>query len=815
MQNKKYLVLLQICFVALQLTGQNARLKRANEAMQELDYMTAIVEYQQVLQKEDNTEAKLNLAECYRKINDTENAEYWYSQVVRLPNIKPVNKLYYGMMLQANGKCDQARVWLEQFLKEAPGDARAQYLAKACDQEEELLNKNRGIYTITHLPVNSNLDDFAPALLDDELVFASDRANGVAIKRTSMWTGNPFAELYKVKFTAENAGKGNLVFDEIQPFSNEINTRFHEASAAFGPDGVTIYFTRNHFNEGVTGWSEDGLVKLSVYAARLNERGEWSNVEILPFCSTEYSTVHPSVSADGKRIYYASNRPGGFGGMDLYFSDWNNGAWSAPINMGPVVNTEGNEIFPFSDPGGRLFFASNGHSGLGGLDVFYTVPLAGRAWSMPVNLGAPINSNRDDFGIVFGNDPSWGFFTSDRDGGAGRDDIYAFQKNAAPVEIVVMDALTNKPIPGATVLNVTTGFALTTNTDGVVAFDMKQAECAAFTMTKKGYETLEKTTCATETADGQITRVEFALQKLTNFTAQGIVFDMSDGFPAEGARVTLLNDCGKPVSEPFLTGPDGRFKFKLDRNCCYTLRASMEGFIAAVGEGICTKSNSQSPVFKVNLSLEPYRDAEGFIVDNQEEAAHQGPIYNDITGLYENPDGSPASFLLGNGLEVRDGVLFDNGSPSRPDETRWQRGSDGFLVNLYYDFNSAKLRPESFPELSKLFKTLKENPDLLVEIASHTDARGSDEYNLQLSQQRADAVVEWLAAKGIPKDRLSAKGYGETKLVNGCKNGVQCSEQEHQLNRRTEFRITGTGGVSTSKPPATKPKTAPCEGCPF
>lgn len=434
---------------------------------------------------------------------------------------------------------------------------------------------------------------------------------------------------------------------------------------------------------------------------------------------------------------------------------------------------------------------------------------------MPVNLGAPINSNRDDFGIAFGTDPSWGFFTSDREGGAGRDDIYAFQKNAAPVEIFVFDLQSKKPISGATVLNTTTGFSLTTNSDGIVAFDMKQSECAAFTMAKKAYESLEKTACAGDAENGQITRIEFGLQKLTNFTVQGIIFDMSDGFPAEGARVILHNDCGKPVSEPAITGADGRFKFKLDRNCCYTVRAVMDGFIAAVGEGLCTKNPTQSPVFKVNLSLEPFRDAEGFIVDSPNQAVQQGPSYNDITGLYENPDGSPASFELGNGLEVRDGVLFDNGSPSRPDESRWQRGSDGFLVNLYYDFNAAQLRPESMPELSKLFKTLRENPEFLVEIASHTDARGSDDYNLQLSQQRADAVVEWLVAKGLTRDRLSAKGYGETKLVNKCGNGVQCEESEHQLNRRTEFRIIGMGGVSTSKPPATKPKTAPCDGCPF
>lgn len=804
-----------LLFFTTILQAQSLHLNRANDALRDLDYMTAIVEYQQVLQKEDVAEAKINLAECYRKINDTENAEYWYGQVVRLPNIKPINKLYYGMMLQANGKCDVARVWLEQYLKDMPGDARGQFLAKACDMEEELRSKNRGIYTITHLPINTHLDDFAPAITGDKIVFASDRETGVAIKRTNMWTGNPFSELYVADFQTDKTGFGDFTFQAPRKFSREINTRYHEASAAFSGDGQTVFFTRNNFNDGKTGRSEDGLVKLSIYSAQLDKNGDWTNVTILPFCSDEFNSVHPSLSADGKRLYYASNRPGGFGGMDLYYSDLNNGAWGSPINLGPVVNTEGNEIFPFAEKNGQLHFASNGHIGLGGLDIYYTVPLAKSEWTMPVNLGAPINSNADDFGIAFGGNLSWGFFTSDRDGGAGRDDIYGFQKNAAPVEIFVFDNQTKKPISGATVLNGNTKVTLTTNANGIVAFDMKQAECASFISTKKGYEPLEKTACAGDSTDGQITRIELALQKQSNFTVQGIVFDMSNGFPADMAKITLLNDCGKPISEPFVTAADGRYKFKLDRNCCYTLRASMEGYIAAVADGICTKNPTQSPAIKVNLSLEPYRDAEGFIVDNAKDAMDQGPTYNDISGLYENPDGTPASFELGKGLEVRDGVLFDNGSPSRPEESRWQRGSNGFLVNLYYDFNASGLRPESLPELAKLLKTMRENPDFQVEIASHTDARGSDVYNLQLSQDRAIAVVDWLVSKGIPREQLSAKGFGETKLVNRCGNDVPCTETEHQLNRRTEFRITGVGGTTMSKPPEIKVKTKACEGCPF
>lgn len=798
------------------LSAQNAKLKRANDAMQDLDYVTAIVEFQQVLQKEDLPEAKIGLAECYRKINDTENAEYWYGQIVRLPDVKPVYKLYYGMMLQANGKCDVARLWLKQYQKEMPDDARGQFLAKACDMEEELLNKNKGIYTIEHLPCNSSFDDFGPSIVHGQLIFASDRDLSAIVKRTSMWTGNPFSDLYAIPLKTDQAG--SVAPAGLSKFSGSVNTRFNEAAVCLAPDGQTIFFTRNNFNDGNTERSEEGLVKLNIFSAKRNAAGVWTDVQRLPFNSPEYNSAHPSMSPDGKRLYFSSNRPGGFGGMDLYYSELNNGVWSAAINLGPTVNTEGNEIFPFIDPNGRLYFASNGHLGLGGLDLFYSTPKGEKDWNLPVNLGAPINSTHDDFGICFGGDLSWGFFTSDRDGGSGRDDVYGFSRNAAPVEVYVFDSQTLKPISGATVLNSLTNNTMTTSSEGIVAFDMRHAECADFSTTKKGYETATKTGCTGNSgaAHGEITRIEIGLNKLSNFTVQGMVFDMRDGFPANEAKITLLNDCGKNAPEPIITGPDGRFKFKLDKNCCYTLRAEKEGFIAGVAEGLCTKSTALNPALKINLNLEPYRDREGFIIALKDEETPKttGPRYNDISGLYETPDGTPATFELGDGLSVKEGVLYDNGAPSKPSESTWEYGSDGFLVNLYYDLNEISPNATSMPELKKLLKTLRQNPDFQVEIASHTDSRGSDEYNLTLSQNRAEAVVDWLVKQGIARERLSAHGYGETKLVNKCGNGVPCEESEHRLNRRTEFRIIGTSGTSNLKP-KDKVKTAPCEGCPF
>lgn len=774
-----------------------SRLTRANNAMRELDYMTAIVLYQQVLEKENEPEAMINLAECYRKINDPENAERWYAQVVQLPQAKAIHRLYYGMVLQTNGKCDQAKNWFALYLEENPDDARAQFLASSCDRQAELLNKGKDIYTVRNLPFNSGLDDFSPTVVENALVFASDRDRGSMIKRTSLWTGNPFSELYRVPFTPNGLQPGDFPYGNPEKYSQTLNTRFHEAAVAVSADGQSIYFTRNSYSDGKTSRSEDGLVKLKIFVGHWNTASkDWKDVQGLPFNSDEYHVAHPTLSADGRRLYFSSNMPGGYGGMDLYVSDFKEGQWTAPANLGPVINTEGNEIFPYLSANNRLYFASNGHLGLGGLDIFYaTAQQDMNAWNLPVNLGAPVNSTHDDFAITFGRDLSWGFFTSDREGGVGRDDVYGFQKSAVSMEILVLDKLSRQPVVGATVNNPQSGLTMNTGADGKIAFDMRPGDCADFAASKKGYDGAQINGCSGASPDHPVL-LEIIVQKQSNYTLQGIVFDMVDGLPAQGARVILSNDCGRTGREPVITGPDGRYKFKLDRDCCYKVKAEHAGYITDAAEGFCTKGLTTDKVtLKANLSLQPFRDSEGFIVNQkQEEAAVDRPRYNEISGLYENPDRSPATFTLGDGMEVQNGVLLADGVPNVPESAGWKRGSEGFLVNLYYDFNEVNFREESLPDLQKLLRTLQENVELRIEIASHTDARGPADFNLEFSQRRADRVVQWLIENGIGRERLVARGYGESKPMNNCSDDVPCSEAEHQLNRRTEFRVLGQNG---------------------
>jgi outer membrane protein OmpA-like peptidoglycan-associated protein len=794
-------------FFLLVMTGfisaQSFQSRMAEDAMKNLDYTTAISLYLQLLATADDPAAKLNLAECYRKINDTDNAEVWYRQIVELPATKPIYHLYYGMMLQANGKCDVARIWFQKYIRENPDDVRGQWLAKSCDFKDELNNKNNGVYTITHMAFNSNKNDFSPAICGNQLVFASDREHNEILKRTNMWTGNPFSELYAVTVDQTGAQPGDFHYGPANKFSKGLNSKFNDAVVSFTPDLQMVYFTRNNYIGGKTGRSEEGLVRLKIYSARRTASGEWTDLESLPFNSDEYNTAHPSISPDGKRLYFSSNMPGGYGGMDLYVSQFSDKHWSAPVNLGINVNTEGDEMFPFIASDNRLYFASNGLIGLGGLDLYYTSS-KGKIdqWNLPVNLGAPINSTHDDFGITFGKDLTWGFFSSDREHGAGGDDIFSFKKYASPVEITIVDAQTNLPVSGVAVTNSKNNLTMLTGSDGKIAFDMKFAECADFSTVRKNYEAALKQGCPDDSRPGEVTRIEIPIRKQANFFVQGIAFDMADGLPAEGATVMLMNTCNKPLPEAVITGADGKFKIKLDKDCCYTVRAVMDGYIAGFSEQICTKGLTSNNTFKINLNLEPYRDHDGFAASKP--VHDDSPKLNMQSGMYENKDGSPGSYDFGNGVVVKNGVLLDNGNPSKPEKSDWERSKDGFLIDLYYEFNQTTVNERSKSELQRLLRTLQENPELNIEIASHTDSRGSDEYNLQLSQQRADAIVTWLVQQGIAPGRLTARGYGETQPVNRCVNEVPCSDQEHQMNRRTEFRIVGKNGTPLPRPKPVK-----------
>jgi outer membrane protein OmpA-like peptidoglycan-associated protein len=810
-----YLLALVLVLFSSNLVAQSAKLEKAKRLMKELDYQSAIELFNGILAKGANAEASINVAECYRKIGDSQNAEFQYGQVVRLPEAQPIHSLYYGEMLQRNGKCDLAKEWYQKFVTAVPEDVRGQYLSKACDYEEELKTKNADVYDVKKAtPINSDVDDFGGHFYKDGIVFASERDKGVMAKRTHSWTGQPFLNLY---FVPIKGGGTEVTYGRPEPFSTDINSKFHDAVVTFTKDQSQVYFTRNNYSHGKSATDDQGIMKLKIYSAKKSGKSGWGNEENMPFNSDEYSCAHPSLNVEGNKLYFASDMPGGFGGMDLYVSEMEGGKWGPATNLGPSINTEGHELFPFIHQTGRLYFASDGHMGMGGMDIIYVDDKGNGLWSVPENVGAPINSQDDDFCYNVNEDGTQGFFSSDRAGGAGRDDIYSFTKSSAPIKVFVYDAVTKAPLENATIVADKIKRTAKTGKDGKVTYELKFNSCSDFAATLEGYEPNHKEGCVKDATSLDNAVVEIPLSKTLKHSVEGVVFDLSTGLPLPDATVQLIG--GKDSLKTMTTDASGRYSFPLDNGFCYKLRGEKDKYLAVSTEDtVCTKDLTENKVYLVNLNLQPTTvPATPPSQSGQPPIAGGQPVTNVNTG--GQPPVNPAG--VGGGPNNGTKKAYD------PAKDPFQRGTSdhgdntvSYLLHVYYDFDQSFLRDESNPELKKLKKMMKDNPNYIVEIASHTDARGSDSYNNRLSQRRAEAVVRWLVNNGVERDRLVPRGYGESMASNQCVNLIPCTEKEHQMNRRTEFRVLGCKGcVDDDKKilsaPNANAKVDKCHGCPF
>jgi len=854
-----YSTVLTLFFVGTMFAQTTSKIERAKREMKDLNYQGAIAILNSVMSKGDNEEAKIALAECYRKVNDSENAEFLYGQVVRLQTAQPIHYLYYGEMLQRNGKCELAREWFKKFAQAVPEDVRGQYQDRACDYEQELKTKGEGVYEVARTTFNSNLDDFGSAFYKNGIVFASERDPGTAIKRSHAWTGNPFTDLYfvPVKGTGTSATYG-----KPEKFSSDVNSKFHDAVVAFNKDQSQIYFTRDNYSGGKTAKDQDGIIKLKIYTSKKKGNG-WVSEESLPFNSDEYSCLHPTLNAEGTKLYFASDMPGGFGGMDLYSSELENGRWGPPTNLGPGINTEGNEVFPFIYKNNRLYFSSDGQIGLGGFDIYYTDAKAEGQWGTPENIGAPINSKDDDIAFTLSNKGESGYFTSNRTGGAGRDDIYSFTRLAAPVRVYVYDEKTKEPIEGATVTSDSCfKRKLKTGKDGRAMIDVKFGTCCTYVANAEGYDKNSQAGCVKDATSNEDLIIEIPMKRENKFNVEGIVFDQITGLPLPDVKVSLMNSECKDPTKTFTTDATGRYNFMLDNlDCCYKIRAEKDKYFAVTTpDTVCTKGLKENKTYQVNLNLQPTQapltppqpgrevtsldPKNGKMADGRNTTAgmentpgalnnatkkpgkivpvNPNTVYYDAESNLYLKKGKPFTGKY-NGVKYKEGLPVEEGGSTvfTPSATNYPNDSaQAYLLHVYYDFDQSYLRAESTPELEKLLKLMKDNPSQIIEISSHTDARGSNSYNNRLSQRRAESVVRWLSEHGVDRDRLVPRGYGESMSTNKCVNNVPCTEREHQMNRRTEFRVLGCKDcIDDAKRKLSRPnehtKVDKCQGCPF
>lgn len=408
----KKLYILFLILATSNVFAQNEKTKKADKLYNRLEFVKAAEEYEEIAIDDADAYVYEQLANCYYNLFKTEDAERWYRQTIEEGNSNADVYFKYAQMLKANGKYEEHNKWMAKFAAAKPNDQRAIAFNKNPNYIPQILAKVTK-FQVKNAEINTQNSDFGALAVGNTVYFTSTRDGG----RTYGWNGQPYLDIYMASY----AGDGEL--SKPQALSKDINTKFHEGTVSFSPDNKTMYFTRESYYDGKFKKDEEGKGTLNLYTATMAD-GEWTNVQPVPFNNDEYSVGHPSVSADGKTLYFASDMPGGYGQSDIYKVAINSdGTFGEPENLGADINTEGREFFPFISNNNTLYFSSDGHLGIGGLDVFAS-KVDGNSFGAVRNLGTPLNSNSDDFSFTFNEETKKGFVASNRDGGKGSDDIY-------------------------------------------------------------------------------------------------------------------------------------------------------------------------------------------------------------------------------------------------------------------------------------------------------------------------------------------------------------------------------------------------------
>jgi len=496
---KKINILITIIILSsFSLTAQNKDTKKADKHFARFEFIEAAEDYKKLVEdgKADIYVYK-QLADSYYNIFNTVEAERWYAKALESSQ-EPETIYKYSQMLKANGKYEESNQQMAKFASMRPGDDRAVAFKQNPDYLPKILEKGKK-FNVQNMGFNSQVSDFGGTFKDGKLYITSARNSN---RRTYGWNEQPFLDIYSLTKNSDGTYQPAVLLDD------KINTKYHEGIVSFSPDGNTMYFSRESFFEKI--FEKDSITKnrysvLHLFRAK-KAGANWDNVEGFPMNSKNYSIKNPSVSSDGKTIYFASDMPNGYGGFDIYKASINDdGSLGEPVNLGQKVNTEGQEMFPYISDNGTLYFSSNGHLGLGGLDVFHTKEIDGKI--APIrNIGIPVNSNADDFAFHLDEDTGEGFVSSNREGGVGSDDIYAIKKLQPLCDVLitatVTDIKTGKPLNAATVtLNDEQGnkvVSKVTNTDGTAEFIVECSKNSILEVSVDGYESRQVAVKGTE-----------------------------------------------------------------------------------------------------------------------------------------------------------------------------------------------------------------------------------------------------------------------------------------------------------------------------
>ena len=647
----RYICVVLVSMFALSAYAQNGKIKSVEDDYKDFAYVKTSEVLLEVANKGyKSAELFQKLANSYYFNNDMENAVKWYGELMAMNEvIDPEYYFRYALALKGLKNYKESDKWMNKFNELKPDDLRGKAFLSKVDYKSTIEELSRDDIEIQNLDINTELSDFGTTEYENGIVFASARNGG----RKYRWNEEPYLDLFSVEKTQNGYG-------EVKEIDGKVNTKYHESSAVFSPNGKYMFFTRNNFFRMKYKEDEAGINRLQLYRATLSEDGTWDEIHKIHFNSEDYSVAHPALNLTGSRLYFASDMPGTFGQSDIFVVDVNDdGTLGEPENLGSSINTEGQESFPFINTSGDLYFSSNGYPGLGGFDVFKSEELdqtvqGGSNRNFPIeNVGKPVNSAFDDFGYYENLVTKRVYFSSNREGGKGSDDIYTFEIPECEqlVAGTVQDKKTDELIPNATVI-------------------------------------------------------------------------LFDGEGNEIERKTV--------------GADAAFEFDLDCEKEYLIRGEKETYASDEKRFTTPKRNQE---LQLQLLLE---------IDEQ-----QIEPCDDLAKVLDIPI-------------------------------------------IYFDFDKFNIRYDAEVELQKVLAVLNKYPTMKIDIRSHTDCRATMAYNERLSENRAQSTRQYLIDNGIAADRLTAKGYGESQLVNDCgcepTNESSCSEAEHQLNRRSEFIITSING---------------------
>jgi len=662
-----YLTLITFCLLLC--TAGQAQMYRGDKYYEKHDYQRALEAYEKAyVDNFSNSYLTRKIADSYRNLGDVETSLVWYKRTLEMDQSEQADMLYYAQALKTIEDYPESQKWYDYYGKLRPEDSRAASHMK--DERYYItLMQDSADYNINKLEMNTDKPEFGISRFGNKMLFSSAGVTNPGMKSKWDWE-DPYMDVYEGRMNEV----GEMV--EVKKLEGNVNSKYHDGPVWYDEEHGELYITRNNEKKGKPVLDEHGRVNLKIYRTRMSG-GQWGKVEELSVNSNDHSNAHPTVSSDGTTLYFSSNRPGGIGGNDIYMCKRMGDDWSEPVNLGRPINSEGDEMFPTTSPDGRLYFGSDGHAGLGSMDIFYTEEING-IWSLPTNMGYPINTSRDDFGMVADEGGKSGYFCSNRNSEKIQDDIYRFAlKNNIRIKATVGDK------------SVLAGFD-----HGILRLYNEDGEFVGFFEDGgdgNGYLEMEKKEgeyrLEIDSEDWDVDEVTFVIDEDTDdsldlgnlnarqrsyaalpdkdFDYTALTTDYTSGEAISGIKVEVFDKVRGEVVHTLTTSDKGDVKFD---------------FAPGVG-------------YRIDFSKEGYQSKSFDIVSTEDDGLHS---------LNDELDLKFSKIELGAALDI---------------------------ANIYYDFDKYNIRADARPQLDEVAQILNDNKNLTIAINSHTDSQGAASYN--------------------------------------------------------------------------------------